>query len=155
MAEQSASAEVSVDSAFVSGGASLGFSGSQAYNSFKNDVVDNEKTRITMTSFCLKYVAGLNKGKDADLTTTPYFTKRAKQLPVCMTTLDYCTRAVVAVERTVRTGRSLSSNEPADLLVGPPQGPTRDPQGTNKGPTSRWRRCWHKPLCASRAHLLR
>eukprot|EP00947_MAST-08B_sp_MAST-8B-sp1_P006413 g6413.t1 len=65
----------------VSVSASAAFSGSQGYNSYKNDVVGQEKTRVSMTSYCIKYTAGLEIGSGADLEPVPIFKNLAGNLP--------------------------------------------------------------------------
>ena len=76
---QSASAEIGYGA--PTWGAS--FSASAGREKFQKDVVEKEGERFTMTSYCLKYHVGFNKGagKDVKLTPTKHFEAVAKALP--------------------------------------------------------------------------
>merc|ERR1711871_1675448 len=79
--EKELSMSASVSAGYEGGVASAAFSASVGSESFQSDVVEQEKERYEMTSYCLKYRVGLNNGNNSNVVGTPYFQAKAKALP--------------------------------------------------------------------------
>ena len=106
---QSASVSASVDTSFVD----MAFSASVGRESFKQEVVDTESERVCLTSYCLKYHVGFNRGKHVKLNPVPSFEASVKDLPTIDLGKKYNTSASEA-ER-LQAESKMNGKESIDL----------------------------------------